>query len=133
MYDRIEDTEKLLIDARAKKRAIEADKVRGDNIYRILTHFEKMYSVMNEQERQDLMQALIAEIHIFETPQPNGQWLKSIKFRLPIIDGPEDVDQPHAVAGHLLSPHHRRDAAHPLSGIVTFLRTPRSKQPSSRM
>ena len=90
MYDRIEDTEKLLIDARAKKRAIEADKVRGDNIYRILTHFEKMYSVMNEQERQDLMQALIAEIHIFETPQPNGQWLKSIKFRLPIIDGKDE-------------------------------------------
>ena len=40
-----------------------------------------------DSERQELMQALIAEIHIHEQPQPNGQWLKSIKFRLPIIDG----------------------------------------------
>ena len=87
MYDKIEETETLLIDARAKKRAIEADKVKGDNIYRILTHFDKLYDVMSDSERQELMQALIAEIHIHEQPQPNGQWLKSIRFRLPIIDG----------------------------------------------
>ena len=37
------------------------------------------------------MQALIAEIHIHEQPQSNGQWLKSIKFRLPIIDGDTSI------------------------------------------
>ena len=63
--------------------------MKGDNIYRILTHFDKLYDVMSDSERQELMQALIAEIHIHEQPQPNGQWLKSIKFRLPIID--EDI------------------------------------------
>lgn len=87
MYDRIEETETLLIDARARKRAIEADKVRGDNIYRILTHFDKLYDVMSDSERQELMQSLIAEIQINEEPLPNGQWIKSIRFRLPIIDG----------------------------------------------
>ena len=87
MYDKIEDTENLLIDARAKKRAIEADKVKGDNIYRILTHFDRLYDVMSDTERQELMQALIAEIQIHEQPQANGQWLKAIKFRLPILDG----------------------------------------------
>ena len=86
MYDKIEDAENLLIDARAKKRAIEADKVKGDNIYRILTHFDRLYEVMSDTERQELMQALIAEIQIHEVPQENGQWLKAIKFRLPIID-----------------------------------------------
>lgn len=87
MYDKIEDAENLLIDARAKKRAIEADKVKGDNIYRILTHFDRLYDVMSDTERQELMQALIAEIQIHEQPQANGQWLKAIKFRLPILDG----------------------------------------------
>ena len=28
---------------------------------------------------------LISEIQIYEERQPNGQWLKSIKFKLPII------------------------------------------------
>ena len=36
------------------------------------------------------MEALISEIQIYEDRQPNGQWLKSIKFRLPIIE--EDMD-----------------------------------------
>ena len=33
MYDKIEDAENSLMDARAKKQAIEADKITGDNIY----------------------------------------------------------------------------------------------------
>ena len=81
MYDRIEETETLLIEARAKKQAIEADQVKGDNIYRMLTRFDKPYDGMSDSERKELMPA---EIHIHA--QPNGQWLKSIKFRLPIID-----------------------------------------------
>ena len=33
---------------------------------------------------------LISEIQIFEERKPNGQWLKSIKFKLPIIE--EDME-----------------------------------------
>ena len=87
MYDKIEDTESLLIAARAKKLAIEAEKLTGDNIYKVLIYFDKLYSAMNEQEKRQLMEKLISEIQIFEERQPNGQWLKSIKFRLPIIEG----------------------------------------------
>lgn len=86
MYDKIEDTESLLIAARAKKLAIEAEKLTGDNIYKVLIYFDKLYSAMNEQEKRQLMEKLISEIQIFEERQPNGQWLKSIKFRLPIIE-----------------------------------------------
>lgn len=86
MYDKIAEAETALIDAKAKKQAIEADKVTGDNIYKILVSFERLYAVMNEEERRDLMRELISEIQIYEEPKPNGQWLKSIKFRLPIIE-----------------------------------------------
>ena len=36
------------------------------------------------------METLISEIQIYEDRQPNGQWLKSIKFKLPIIE--EDME-----------------------------------------
>lgn len=62
----------------------------GDNIYKVLIYFEKLYAVMNEAERRQLMEALISEIQIYENRQPNGQWLKSIKFKLPIIE--EDMN-----------------------------------------
>ena len=86
MYDKIEDTENLLVAARAKKMAIEAEKLTGDNIYKVLIYFDKLYAAMNEQEKRQIMEALISEIQIYEERQPNGQWLKSIKFKLPIIE-----------------------------------------------
>ena len=85
MYDKIEDTENLLVAARAKKMAIEAEKLTGDNIYKVLIYFDKLYSVMDDQEKRQLMESLLSEIQIYEERQPNGQWLKSIKFKLPII------------------------------------------------
>ena len=86
MYDKIEELESLVIDAKAKKQSIEADKLTGDNIYKILIYFDKLYKVMNGVERRQLIEALISEIQIHEERQPSGQWLKSIAFKLPIID-----------------------------------------------
>lgn len=68
----------------------EAEKLTGDNIYKVLIYFDKLYDAMNEQEKRQIMEALISEIQIYEERQPNGQWLKSIKFRLPIIE--EDMN-----------------------------------------
>ena len=45
---------------------------------------------MNEKEKRELMELLINEIHIFEEEKENGQWLKSINFRLPLLC--EDVE-----------------------------------------
>lgn len=41
----------------------------------------RMYDKIEELEEQ-----LIAEIQIYEERKPNGQWLKSIRFKLPIIE-----------------------------------------------
>ena len=90
--DVIDDLEQSLIEAKAKKQPIEAEKVTGDNIYKILIYFEKLYSCMSEEEKRQLMESLISEIQIYEERQANGQWLKSITFRLPIIE--EDMQMP---------------------------------------
>ena len=77
--------ENQLIEARAKKTSIEADKITSDNIYKVLIYFDCLYAIMNPLERRQLVESLISEIHVYEERQPNGQWLKSIKFKLPII------------------------------------------------
>ncbi len=89
LYNKIEEIETKLIAARAKKQAVEAEKLTGDNIYKVLIYFEKLYSVMYETEKRRLIESLISEIQIYEERQPNGQWIKSIKFKLPIIE--EDI------------------------------------------
>ena len=68
----------------------EAEKLTADNIYKVLIYFDRLYSVMDELERRHIMESLISEIRIFEERQPNGQWLKSMKLKLPIIE--EDME-----------------------------------------
>ena len=71
-------------------RFLQQYKITGDNIYKVLICFEELYNVMNPLERKKLMEHLISEIQIYPERQPNGQWLKSIKFRLPIVE--KDID-----------------------------------------
>ena len=61
-----------------------------ETLWQVLIYFDKLYKVMNDVERRQLIEALISEVQIYEEKQMNGQWLKSIIFKLPIID--EDLN-----------------------------------------
>ena len=50
-----------------------------------LIFFDKMYEPMNEAERREFLTQFIEKVEIYEEEQENGQWLKSIEFKLPII------------------------------------------------
>ena len=86
-YDYIDGVEKALKERKDRKRAIEAEKLTGDNVYKTLIYFDKLYAVMESTDKRALLSALIKEIHVYEEAMPNGQWLKAIIFKLPIIDG----------------------------------------------
>ena len=47
---------------------------------------------MSEQEKRQIMEVLISEIQIYEERQPNGQWLKSIKFKIPNFEEDMSLD-----------------------------------------
>ena len=85
-YDKIDDAEELLVSAKAKKRSRLADKITGDNIYKALIFFDKLYAQMNEAEKREFLSQLVDNVQIYEERKENGQWLKSIEFKLPIIE-----------------------------------------------
>ncbi len=78
--------EELLVFAKAKKRSLLADKITGDNIYKALIFFDKLYAQMNEVEKREFLSQLVDNVQIYEERKENGQWLKSIEFKLPIIE-----------------------------------------------
>ena len=86
IYDKIDDAEELLVSAKAKKRSLLADKITGDNIYKALVFFDKLYAQMNEAEKREFLSQLVDNVQIYEERKENGQWLKSIEFKLPIIE-----------------------------------------------
>ena len=85
-YDKIDDAEELLVSAKAKKRSLLADKITGDNIYKALVFFDKLYAQMNEAEKREFLSQLVDNVQIYEERKENGQWLKSIEFKLSIIE-----------------------------------------------
>ena len=85
-YDKIDDAEELLVSAKSKKRSLLADKITGDNIYKALVFFDKLYAQMNEAEKREFLSQLVDNVQIYEERKENGQWLKSIEFKLPIIE-----------------------------------------------
>lgn len=87
MYDSIDELEEQLAIARNKKMMAVSDKMKADNVYKILLFFDELYHKMNEEEQRTLMSLLISEIHVFEERTESGQWLKELVFNLPIIDG----------------------------------------------
>ena len=46
---------------------------------------------MEDADKRALLTALIKEIHVYEEEQANGQWLKSIVFKLPIIESNMEI------------------------------------------
>ena len=85
-YDKIDDAEELLVSAKTKKRSLLADKITGDNIYKALIFFDKLYAQMNEAEKREFLSQLVDNVQIYEERKENGQWLKSIEFKLSIIE-----------------------------------------------
>ena len=85
-YDKIDEAEELLVSAKAKKRSLLADKITGDNIYKALVFFDKLYAQMNEAGKREFLSQLVDNVQIYEERKENGQWLKSIEFKLPIIE-----------------------------------------------
>ena len=51
-----------------------------------LIFFDKLYAQMNEAEKREFMSQLVDNVQIYEERKENGQWLKSIEFKLPIIE-----------------------------------------------
>ena len=41
---------------------------------------------MSNDEQRKFVELIIEEIHIYEERQANGQWIKSIHFKLPIVE-----------------------------------------------
>lgn len=86
IYDSIDECESLLEEVMAKRESIVEQKISIDNVYKTLIYYDKLVDEMDEKERRTIVEHLINKIEIYPEKQANGQWLKSIEFKLPIIE-----------------------------------------------
>lgn len=89
LYDTIVDLEERIDDAKLRRNAVEMEAITLDNIYKIMKNFGKLYAIISDEEKKNLVSYLIKEIQIYPKDE-SGQPLKSIEFNFPIyLDGKE--------------------------------------------
>ena len=94
-YGKIEAIEDQIDELEDQLRTICQEKISGDNIYQMLTAFDKLYDSLTEAEQKRFMQTFIERIDIYPEKPENGCWIRNIVFNFPIpMDGKEVRELP---------------------------------------
>jgi site-specific DNA recombinase len=90
LYDVIVELEEKIEDVKLRRKAVEQDAITLENIYTLLSNFEKIYDKISDEERKSLISSLIKEIEIFPCDASELP-LKSILFNFPVYKNGGDV------------------------------------------
>jgi len=83
LYNTIVELEEKIEDATLRRKAVEMENITVENICQIMKEFNKLYDIMNDEEKKSSLSYLIKEIQIYPKNDSRGI-LKSIEFNFPI-------------------------------------------------
>ena len=90
LYEEIEAVEQQIDEVETRLENIRQQKFSGDSIYQFLLYFDKLYDKFSDGEKKEFMNCFVESIEMHENEQPDGRFLKRIKFRFPVFfDGQE--------------------------------------------
>ncbi|MBR6630854.1 MAG: recombinase family protein, partial [Alistipes sp.] len=84
LYGDIDTTEEEIHTVKNRIKNLEESKITTDNIYSFLLNFDSLYGLLTDLEKKQFMKVFVEEVQIFPEVQPNGKFLRSIKFSFPI-------------------------------------------------
>ena len=67
--------------------------ISGDNIYQFLLYFDKLYDKFTDAEKKEFLNSFIERVDIYEQEQPDGRFLKHIKFRFPVYFNGKEIEE----------------------------------------
>ena len=71
---------------------IRQQKISGDNVYQFLLYFDLLYDKFTNSEKKEFLQSFVERVELFPEKQPDGRFLKRIKFRFPVYFDGAEVD-----------------------------------------
>ena len=90
-YDQIGQIEDSITEIETRIHNLHQQKISGDNVYKYLLYFDRLYDKMTDKEKKQFMGSFISMVEIFDNEQPNGQILKHIQFAFPVFYNGEEV------------------------------------------
>ena len=84
LYDEIEGVENSIEEVKKRLLNIQQQKISEENVYQFLLYFDKLYDKFTDLEKKEFLNSFVEQVDIYEQEQPDGRFLKHIKFRFPV-------------------------------------------------
>lgn len=84
LYDEIEGVESSIAEVKNRLLNIRQQKILEENVYQFLLYFDKLYDKFTDLEKKEFLNSFVERVDIYEQEQPDGRFLKHIKFRFPV-------------------------------------------------
>ena len=93
MYDEIEGVENSIEEVKNRLLNIQQQKISEENVYQFLLYFDKLYDKFTDLEKKEFLNSFVEQVDIYEQEQPDGRFLKHIKFRFPVYFGDREIQE----------------------------------------
>ena len=84
LYDESEGVENSIEEVKNRLLNIRQQKISEENVYQFLLYFDKLYDKFIDLEKKEFLNSFVEQVDIYEQEQPDGRFLKHIKFRFPV-------------------------------------------------
>jgi site-specific DNA recombinase len=91
LYEEIDSIEYEISTIQDRIDSIIQQKISGDNVYRYLLYFDKLYDKFTDKEKKTFLGSFVEKIEIYPTETPNGRILRRIQFRFPLFYEGEEI------------------------------------------
>ena len=93
LYDEIDSVEQQIDEVENRILNIRQDRISENNIYQFLLYFDEFYDKFTDAEKKEFLNCFVESIDIFEQEQPDGRFLKHIKFRFPVFYDGKGIEE----------------------------------------
>ena len=93
LYDEIEGVENSIEEVKNRLLNIRQQKISEENVYQFLLYFDKLYDKFTDLEKKGFLNSFVEQVDIYEQEQPDGRFLKHIKFRFPVYFGDRETQE----------------------------------------
>ena len=93
LYDEIKGVENSISEVKNRLLNIKQKKILEDNVYQFLLYFDKLYDKFTDLEKKEFLSSFVEQVDIYEQEQPDGRFLKHIKFRFPVYFNGSEIEE----------------------------------------
>ena len=93
LYYEIEGVENSIEEVKNRLLNIRQQKISEENVYQFLLYFDKLYDKFTDLEKKEFLNSFVEQVDIYEQEQPDGRFLKHIKFRFPVYFGDREIQE----------------------------------------